>query len=119
MPEKLTLVNVEAAGPVALIYATFPGMEVAERIGGELVEARLAACVNLIPGMRSIYRWQGATHRDQEVVAIVKTRTGLAPRVMGWIRIAHPYANPALIVLPVSNGSEDFLAWIAAETSEA
>ena len=124
MPEKTTGVNadepVQGADPslAVLIYATFPGIAFAERISGELVGARLAACVNIIPGMRSVYRWQGAIHRDEEVVAIVKTRACLAERVIGWVRAAHPYSNPALLVLPTAGGSADFLGWIASETGD-
>jgi periplasmic divalent cation tolerance protein len=102
-----------------LIYATFPTPEVAECIGSELVALRLAACVNLIPGQLSIYRWQGAIHRDAEVGAFIKTRVGLMERVVGAVRILHPYVNPALVVLPTGGGSADFLAWIAAETSSS
>lgn len=122
MPEKTTRVNAEASGTsadfpaIVLIYATFPDVLTAERAGGALVAARLAACVNIIPGMRSIYRWQGAVHGDEEVVAIVKTRSSLAERVIGWVRIAHPYVNPALVALPVTSGSANFLGWIASET---
>jgi periplasmic divalent cation tolerance protein len=124
----MTGVNVDRTGPSAascadppaavLIYATFPGLAAAERIGGELVKARLAACVNIVPGMRSIYRWQGAVHRDEEVVAIIKSRAALASRVVGWVRVAHPYTNPALVTLPVTGGSADFLGWIVAETGD-
>ena len=126
MPENTTGVNVEGDGEhrlrgdhVVLMYATFPDAKAAERIGAELVAARLAACVNVIPGMRSIYRWAGEIQRDQEVVAIVKTRTALAERVVGWIRVAHPYSNPAAVIVPVAGGSADFLAWIVAETGGA
>ena len=83
------------------------------------MEAGLVACANLFPGMRSIYRWQGTIERDGEVAAVLKTRRELAPRVIGWLRIAHPYVNPAAVVLPAIGGSEPFLAWIAAETRRA
>jgi periplasmic divalent cation tolerance protein len=99
-----------------LIYATFPETGMANRIGRALVEARLAACINLIPGMQSIYRWEGSIQTDTEVTAIIKTTAGLANRVAGFIRIAHPYTNPALVVLHVAGGSRPFLDWIASET---
>jgi len=102
--------------PHVLIYATFPNLETAEAIATGLLEARLAACVNLLPGMRALYRWQGKVHRDPEIAAIIKSRRVLAGRVTGFVRIAHPYVNPALLVLPVESGSADFLAWIDAET---
>ena len=126
MPENATRVNggelsdaAKTGREAALVYATFPNLAIAEGIGGDLVQAGLAACVNLFPGMRSIYRWQGAIERDEEVAAIVKTRAVLVPRVVGWLRIAHPYVNPAAIVLPVVGGSDAFLSWIASETAHA
>lgn len=102
---------------VVLVYATFPAGDVAETIAAALVEARLAACVNIIRGMTSIYRWEGKINRDQEVVAIVKTRRALAQDVVAEVRRRHPYTNPALMVMPVEAGSADFLSWIADETA--
>jgi periplasmic divalent cation tolerance protein len=100
-----------------LIYSTFPSPEAAERIGGALVERGLAACVNILPGMTSIYVWQGQRHREAETVMIVKTRAQLADTAVVEARRMHPYTNPALVVLPVSGGSPDFLRWIAEQTA--
>ena len=100
-----------------LVYTTFPTPEAAEEVGAALVEAGLAACVNILPGMTSIYVWQGARQRDAEAVMIVKTRRALADRVMEDIRARHSYETPALVVIPVEGGSADYLAWIAAQTS--
>lgn len=126
MPENATRVNVEGqiemdrgSYPAVFVYATFPDEAVAERIGAELISAELAACVNLVPGMLSIYRWEGRIQREREVVGIIKTRESLAQRVIGWLRVSHPYTNPAAVVLPVTHGSADFLAWIRAETGGA
>lgn len=102
---------------VVLVYATFPAGDTAETVAAALVEARLAACVNILPAMTSIYRWEGRINRDAEVVAVIKTRRTLAERVVNEVRQRHPYTNPALMVLPVEGGSEAFLAWIGAETS--
>lgn len=102
-----------------LVYSTFPTAESAEAVGGHLVDARLAACVNVIPGMTSIYHWQGERHRDSEVVMIVKTRASLAERVIRDMRERHSYSNPALLVLPLEGGSEDFLGWILDETANS
>jgi periplasmic divalent cation tolerance protein len=106
----------DAKDDAVLIYATFASLEEAERIGAGLVEGRLAACVNLWPGMTSIYRWQGKVERGTEVVMIIKTRAVLADEVVAEVRQQHSYSNPALVVLPAVGGSADFLAWIAAET---
>ncbi len=99
-----------------LLYSTVPSVEDGERIGGMLVERRLAACVNLIPGMVAIYEWEGKRHRDAEVVMIAKTRSCLAREAMAAVRSAHPYDNPALVVIDIVDGSPDFLRWIREQT---
>ncbi|WP_072392148.1 divalent-cation tolerance protein CutA [Hyphomicrobium sp. CS1GBMeth3] len=100
-----------------LVYATFPDVAAAETEGAALVEAGLAACVNILPGMISIYTWNGERHRDAEAVMIIKTRRGLAERVIAEVKSRHAYDNPALVILPVDGGSEQFLGWIRAQTA--
>lgn len=102
-----------------LVYATCPSAAEAERIGGALVDQGLAACINILGGMTSIYVWQGSRHTDSEAVMIVKTRGGLGPQVVAAIRALHPYDTPAILELPVTGGNEDFLAWIEAQTMPA
>lgn len=106
----------QANDKVVLIYTTFPDTAAAETAGSSLVERGLAACVNILPGMTSIYVWQGRRHRDSEVVMIIKTRAGLADRVIEETRKLHPYDNPALVVLPLEGGSAPFLDWIRQQT---
>jgi periplasmic divalent cation tolerance protein len=101
-----------------LIYATFPSAAEAERIGGALVDRGLAACVNILPGMTSIYVWEGKRQRDAEAAMIIKTRSGLANTAIAEARKLHPYANPAFVVLPVEGGSADFLRWITEQTAK-
>lgn len=102
-----------------LVYSTFPSVAEAERIGGALVDRGLAACVNILPGMKSIYVWEGKRQDETEAVMIIKTRAELADRVVAEARKLHPYDNPALIVLPVLGGSADFLRWISDQTAAA
>jgi periplasmic divalent cation tolerance protein len=99
------------------IYSTFPTAESAEAAGGALVDQGLAACVNILPGMTSIYHWEGKRQRESEVVMIIKTTAALADRVITETRKMHPYTNPALVVLPLSGGSTDFVDWILEQTS--
>jgi len=99
-----------------MIYATFPSQAAAEAIGGDLLERRLAACVNILPAMTSMYVWQGKLTRDSEVSMLIKTRADLADSAIAAATQRHPYANPAFVVLPVVGGAPAFLAWIAAET---
>jgi periplasmic divalent cation tolerance protein len=100
-----------------LIYSTFPSRKAAEEEGTRLVDGALAACVNIIGGMTSIYLWEGACHRDEEAVMIVKTRHGLRARVIEEMRERHPYDNPALLIIPVEGGSDAFIHWICSQTA--
>lgn len=100
-----------------LVYATFPSLDEAERIGGRLVDEGLAACVNILPGMVSIYVWQGQRQRDSECAMIIKSRATLANRIIETVRALHPYDNPALVVLDITTGSVPFLAWIMEQTA--
>jgi periplasmic divalent cation tolerance protein len=102
-----------------LIYSTFPSAEEAERIGGALVDRGLAACVNVFPGMTSIYIWEGKRERGSEAAMLIKTRASLADRAITEARKLHSYSNPAFLVLPVTGGSEDFLRWIGEQTAQA
>jgi periplasmic divalent cation tolerance protein len=102
-----------------LIYSTFPSAVDAERVGGALVDRGLAACVNVFPGMTAIYIWQGKRERGSEAAMIIKTRAALAARVIDEARRMHPYANPALLVVPIAQGSLDFMGWIAEQTARA
>jgi periplasmic divalent cation tolerance protein len=101
-----------------LIYTTLPSLEDAKRVGEALVAGRLAACVNMFPGMISIFEWKGAREEASEVAMIIKTRAALAERVMQETKRLHPYELPALLVLPTEGGSEDYCGWIAGQTRE-
>jgi periplasmic divalent cation tolerance protein len=99
-----------------LIYSTYPSAEEAERIGGSLVDSGLAACVNIFPGMTSIYIWEGKREKGAEAAMLIKTRAKLADEVVAEVRKLHPYTNPALLVLPIDGGSDVFIRWIAEQT---
>lgn len=99
-----------------LVYTTWPDVQSAEGAGRDLVEARLAACVNILPGMVSIYAWEGKIERAEECVMIVKTRVALQARVMDAVREAHPYEVPAVLAIPVAVADPAFAGWIRDET---
>jgi periplasmic divalent cation tolerance protein len=99
-----------------LMYATVPDVELAQAIGASLVEAELAACANIMPGMQSIYRWQGKIERASETVVLIKTRASLEAAVVAHVTSMHPYENPALCTVPVTGGSTPFLTWILDQT---
>lgn len=102
--------------PTVVVYATVPDIATAKDIATVVVENRVAACVNILPTMHSIYRWQGQVNTDDEVVMIIKTRDSLSENVVQEVRTRHPYDVPAIMVLPVTSGNPDFLNWIALET---
>ena len=98
------------------VYTTYPSLVEAERIGRALLERRLAACVNILPGMISHYWWQGAIERGEEVVMIVKTRASLAEGERAAVKELHSYTTPAILVLPIEGGEPGYLDWLMRET---
>ncbi|HML07084.1 MAG TPA: divalent-cation tolerance protein CutA [Xanthobacteraceae bacterium] len=98
------------------VYTTYASIVEAERSGRALVEGRLCACVNILPGMVSYYRWQGAIERGEEVVMMIKTRAGLAEAVREAVKEMHSYATPAILTIPIESVDPDYHAWIVAET---
>ena len=102
-----------------LVYTTFPDRETGEAIGEALVSEGLAACINLLPGMRSIYAWKGTVEQADEVVGIVKTREALGEAVRTAIKARHPYDTPIVLFLHPSGGDAATLAWLMAETGAA
>jgi periplasmic divalent cation tolerance protein len=98
------------------VYTTYPGVVEAEAAGRALVERRLAACVNILPGMISHYAWQGAVERAEEVVMIIKTRASLAEPVRAAVKEMHSYTAPAIIVLPVESVDLSYLEWLLEST---
>jgi periplasmic divalent cation tolerance protein len=101
---------------IVAVYTTYPSVDEAERAGRAIVEQRLAACVNILPGMISHYWWQGALERGEEVVMIIKTRASLAQEVCAAVKANHSYTTPALLVLPVEYVDPAYLDWLLAET---
>lgn len=104
---------------VRVVFTTFPTLEVARQVGTQLVDRRLVACVNLIPSIESIYRWQGAVEQDREVLAVCKTAGDRLDELRRALLELHPYDVPELLVLEVTDGAPDYLAWVLAETRGA
>jgi periplasmic divalent cation tolerance protein len=107
------LMNAERA---VFVYTTYPSLVEAERIGKAVLERRLAACVNILPGMISHYWWEGAIARGEEVVMIIKTRRSLAEQVRAAVKEMHSYTTPAILVLPIEGGEPGYLDWLMKET---
>jgi periplasmic divalent cation tolerance protein len=100
-----------------VVLVTTPTAERAVEIARALVEERLAACGNVVPGVRSIYRWEGRVQDDAEVLLVLKTTRARLEALRDRVIALHPYEVPEVIALAVDAGSEPYLAWIAAETS--
>jgi periplasmic divalent cation tolerance protein len=99
-----------------VVLITAPDAEVAARIGRALVEERLAACANLVPGIRSIYRWEGEVQDDPEVLLVVKTQQERCQALAARVEALHPYELPEVVVLPIEGGGDRYLAWILSES---
>ena len=102
-----------------LVYTTWPSAADAEAAGRALVERRLAACVNILPGMISLYRWEGAVERAAEAVMLIKTRASLADAVSDAVKELHSYDTPAIVVLPLESVENGYFAWLMAETKNS
>jgi len=99
-----------------LILCTCPNADSAGRIARVLVEERLAACVNRVPGLTSVYRWQGEIHEDNEVLLLIKTRRELFELLRARIIELHPYDVPEVIALEITAGHAPYLEWLRTET---
>jgi periplasmic divalent cation tolerance protein len=102
---------------VVVVLVTAPGPEKAAEIARALVEERLAACGNVVPGLRSIYRWEGKVHDDAEALLVLKTTRARFEALRDRVLALHPYEVPEVIALPVEAGSARYLAWVAGETA--
>ena len=99
-----------------LVIANCPDEACANRIALTVVEAGLAACVNLLPRVQSVYRWQDAVESASEVPLLIKTTAGRYGELEAAIRALHPYDVPEIIALPIAQGLPAYLDWLAAET---
>jgi len=99
-----------------LVFTTLPGADKAAELAKVLVEERLAACANLLPAIRSIYRWQGKLQDENEVLVLLKTRAEHLERLKLRILELHPYEVPEVLAVPVEAGYQPYLDWLAGET---
>ena len=99
-----------------LVLTTLPNSDAAVELAKAVVEERLAACANLMPAVRSIYRWQGKVHDENEVIVLIKTRQEHFERLKARILELHPYEVPEVLAIPVEQGYAAYLEWIALET---
>lgn len=98
---------------ICVVLVTFPSSELASTIGRAMIEERLAACVNLIPAVRSIFRWQDKITEETEVLAMFKTTIAAAPQLVERVTHLHPYDVPEALVVPVTDGLAAYLTYVA------
>lgn len=103
---------------ISLVVTTVANMETGERLIRQLVEERLIACGNLVPGVVSVYRWEGAVQREGEALILMKTRESSVDRLFARVAELHPYAVPELLALGVAAAGAAYSRWVATETAE-
>jgi periplasmic divalent cation tolerance protein len=101
---------------VVVVLITAPSREVAESLVQQLVAERLAACGNIVPGVTSIYRWEGAVERADELLIVCKTTRAMVPRLLSRVEELHPYDVPEALVLPIEAGLAPYLGWVTANS---
>ncbi len=102
---------------VRVVLVTAPDTDTAARLAGALVEERLAACVNVVPEIRSFYRWEGAVQDDAEVLLVIKSTAERSSALAARVRELHPYDLPEVLELPAVGGSDAYLDWVRTESS--
>lgn len=102
-----------------LVLVTAPDRETAQAIARPVLQKRLAACVNILPGLTSLYHWEGEIQQDQEVLLLIKTRAALLDELIPVIQGMHPYQVPEIIALEIAGGEKKYLEWILQETLNA
>jgi periplasmic divalent cation tolerance protein len=109
----------DGADDVSVVLVTAPDASAAEALARALVEERLAACVNLLPGVTSIYRWKDAVERATEVLMVIKVTTGGFDRLRARVVELHPYDAPEVLELPIRDGDERYLDWVRESVGDA
>lgn len=99
-----------------LVYCTAPDPDTARELARTLVDERLAACVNIVPGLSSLYRWQGRVYEDAEALLLMKTTAARYPALQERLRALHPYELPEIVAVPLSAGLPAYLDWVGAQT---
>lgn len=102
---------------VHLCLCTCPNADAAESIADALVGQRLAACVNIVPGLKSVYRWEGKVQRDSELLLLIKTQAAQLDALKSRLNELHPYEVPELIAFPVDDGLPAYLQWVLRESA--
>ncbi len=99
-----------------LTFVTCKDLKQAKGIARALVKERLAACVNVVPGVASIYAWEGKLEESREVLLVIKSRRALSGRLASRVRALHSYSVPEVVTVPIASGNPDYLRWVREST---
>ena len=111
-PHSLNSTNPSNSTNSIVVLITAGSEEEGRKIAGLLVKEKKAACVNILPGVESLFRWKGRTDSARECLLLVKTRASLLPEIIRLVKGIHSYELPEIIALPITGGSEDYLSWL-------
>ena len=112
MADTTDATPVPPSGVFSAAFVTVPDMEVAEKLASGLVTSKLAACVNIIPGLTSVYEWEGKVEKDSELLLMIKTRTERVDELSAWVKANHPYDVCEVISTKIDNGNPPYLKWL-------
>lgn len=113
MPRSIQTKRVDLVSEFIMVFCTCPDEDSGKMIASSLIEAKIAACVNVLPGITSIYHWQGKVEQDTEVQLLIKTKSHCFEQLCGLIRSIHPYDTPEIIATEIVTGDTHYLTWIS------
>ena len=105
-----------STSPVVMVYVTVPDRETGRKIAHTIVTEKLAACTNIVPGLESIYFWEGKVNTDEELLLLIKTRAALVPELTVRVKGLHPYTECEVVAVPIVGGSASYLQWVIDST---
>mmetsp|Transcript_34118 Transcript_34118/g.65176 ORF Transcript_34118/g.65176 Transcript_34118/m.65176 type:complete len:155 (-) Transcript_34118:101-565(-) len=106
----------QALPAAVAVYVTVPDKDTGKKVATALIESKLAACVNMIPGVESMYWWQGKVETDQELLLMIKSRASLVDQISAKVQAVHPYDTPEVIAVPITEGSAPYMKWLIEST---
>lgn len=108
--------STDASTSVVMVYVTVPNRDEGRKIAHAIVGQKLAACANIVPGLESIYFWEGKVNADEELLLLIKTRRALLPELTAKVKALHSYSECEVVAVPVVGGSASYLQWVLDST---
>ncbi|XP_051130956.1 protein CutA, chloroplastic-like [Andrographis paniculata] len=116
--EQIRMETSKTTVPSIVVYVTVPNKEAGKKLAESIVKERLAACVNRIPGVESVYEWKGKIETDSEELLIIKTRESLLEALTAHVKANHEYDVPEVIAMPITGGNQQYLEWLKNSTKD-